>query len=116
MGAEIQNNAAKRIAKVKKLATIFLILSVVALISGFTLFKLGKTTYIFKLTGVLLLFASSVLFFVGAFILLHEREKHKGAYNKPAEELKKEARENEETVPAAVEKGHQMLHNKEKTN
>lgn len=109
MGSKVNQDPRARAEKIKKIVTLFFILAAISFISGYGLFSMGKKAYIFKFTGVILLFTSTVFFLVASFMVLHEKEKHAGAYHKPKEELKQEAKENKETVPVAVEKGHKIL-------
>ena len=90
MGSKVNQDPRARAEKIKKIVTLFFILAAISFISGYGLFSMGKKAYIFKFTGVILLFTSTVFFLVASFMVLHEKEKHAGAYHKPKEELKQE--------------------------
>ena len=94
-----------RSAKVTKAISWLFTLAATFFSVGLGSYSLRDKSYLYRFFGVILLFASSVCFLIGAFVVLHDREKHAGAYDRSPETMKKEARENKETNPAAIEKG-----------
>ena len=109
MSGKTHKHVYVRSAKVSKILKLMMTLSITALSVGIGLFSMRDRAYLYKLFGVVLLFTSSALFMVASFVNLHDREKHAGAYDRSPEKLKKEAKENKEDEPIAVEKGNEIL-------